>query len=110
MYVKRRHVNLLLIFHQLPILDLLWSVLFLLAVARSLKANQCQRGLLKSARAMIDIFKGEDSLSTDCLPRNEPLTIQLNPKLVRLRLAHLLVLFVPHDLMNLYLKILLLFL
>ena len=97
MDVELGTVNLLLILHQLPILNLLRSVLFLLAIARSFKADERQCGLFQSALAMINIIKGQDSLSTNSLPCDELLTIQLNRKLVRLCLAHLLVLSIPHD-------------
>ena len=96
MNVELREVNLLLVLHQLPILDFLRSVLFLLTVACSLKADQRQRGLFQPALAMVDIIEGQDSLPADILPRDKLLTIQLNRELVRLCPAHLLVLLISH--------------
>ena len=78
MDVELRVVDLLLIFHQLPVLYLFWSIFLLFTEARPLKADKSQSCLVEAARTTVDIEHVNHGLSAKILASDDLVTEKLN--------------------------------
>ena len=63
MDVKLREVDLLLIFHQLPVLDLLGSIFLLLTKARPFEPDERQSRLIEATSTLVGVEHVKQGLS-----------------------------------------------
>ena len=63
MDVKLREMDLLLIFHQLPVLNLFGSIFLLLTVARPFKPDERQPRLIEAASTLVSFEHIKQGLS-----------------------------------------------
>ena len=74
MDVELRVVDLLLVLHQLSILNLFWSIFLLFTEASAFKTDKRQRSLVEATGTMVDVKQVEHGLTTKVLPSDDLFT------------------------------------